>query len=96
MTLNIADLQTGYFAHPDKPGATFPNVHAMKPVLVGREIELQPLCDMVVPDGHEYQWCSKCIEFTYVDCQPCRNKLDLMALAEGRGQLVLFRHVRHV
>jgi hypothetical protein len=94
--IKLADLQTGYFAHPDQPEAPFPFVHAMKPVLVGREIELQPLCDTAIPDGHEYQWCSKHIEFTYVDCQPCRNKLDLIAMAEGRGQLALFRHPSHV
>lgn len=94
MTLKLADLQTGYFAHPDRPNATFPEVHAIKflePYHVGF-----PLCDAEIPEGHEYQWCSRTVEFTFVDCQPCRNKLDVMASAEGRGQLVMFRHPKHV
>lgn len=94
MSLKLADLKTGYFADPNKPEAPFPFVHAIK-VLEPYDVEF-PLCDAVIPEGHEYQWCSNAIEFTYVDCQPCRNILDRMAQAEGRGQLALFRHPSHV
>lgn len=96
MTLKLADLKTGYFADPNKPEAPFPFVHAIKMVIEDREAVEAPLCDEDVPEGHEYQWCSPTVEFTYVDCQPCRNRLDIMATAEGRGQLALFRHPSHV
>lgn len=92
MTLKLADLKTGYFADPNKPEAEFPDVHAIK-VLEPYGVEF-PLCDEVIPKGYEYQWCSGSVEWTFVDCQPCRNLLDLMAQAEGHGQLVLFRHPR--
>lgn len=92
--LKIDDLKTGYFADPEKPDAEFPFVHAIKVALPYEDAGL-PLCDMPVPAGHQYQWCASSVEFTYVDCQPCRNKLDQMALAEGRGQLALFRHPSH-
>lgn len=94
MTLKIADLQTGYFAHPERPKATFPEVHAIK-VLQPYDVPF-PLCDQAVRAGFEYQWCSRTVEFTYVDCQKCRNILDNMAQAEGRKQLALFQHPRYV
>jgi hypothetical protein len=94
MSLTIADLKTGYFADPEKPSAPFPFVHAIK-TLEPYGVEF-PLCDAAISAGHEYQWCAPNVEFTYVDCQPCRNILDRMAQAEGRGQLALFRHPTHV
>jgi hypothetical protein len=94
MTLKLADLKTGYFAHPGKPEASFPFVHAIK-TLEPYAVEF-PLCDAVIPEDHEYQWSAPRVEFTYVDCQPCRNILDRMAQAEGHGQLVMFRHPSHV
>jgi hypothetical protein len=96
MDLRISDLQTGYSAHPEMPHATFPDVHAIKTVLVYGETELRPLCGEAVRAGFEYQWCSRTVWFTYVDCDACRKALDRMALAEGRGQLTLFRHPRYV
>lgn len=92
MSLKLADLKTGYFAHPERPEADFPAIHAIK-LLEPYGVEF-PLCDEPVPPRHEYQWCSASVEFAFVDCQKCRNILDLMAQAEGRGQLVLFRHPR--
>lgn len=94
MNLRLADLKTGYFAHPEKPGADFPAVHVIK-ILEPYLVEF-PLCDAVIPKGHEYQWCSSSVEYTYVDCQPCRNLLDRMAQAEGHTRLTLFRHPKHV
>lgn len=96
MSLKLADLKTGYFADPEKPEAPFPFVHAIKMVVRDREAVEALLCPASIPPGHEYQWCSNAIEFTYVDCQPCRNILDRMALVEGRGKLALFRHPSHV
>lgn len=92
--LRLRDLQTGYFAHPDDSEAPFPFVHAIKHELP--EQEFLPLCDAAIPDGHEYQWCSGSITWTYVDCQPCRNLLNNMATAEQRDPLVMFRHPAHV
>lgn len=81
--METKDLKTGYFAHPERPEAEFPPVHAIT-------TETLPLCGEAVPEGHEYQWCAGFLWTPIVDCAACLRSVARMDLAEGRKQLAIF------
>lgn len=72
-------LETGYFAHPERPEAEFPPVHAIRE---GRE-GMAPLCGTEVPEGFEYQWCAGTLWMPYVDCGGCQRLVHEAAISQG-------------
>jgi hypothetical protein len=84
--MKLIDLQTGYFAHPERPQATFPEIHAVTP-------DKTPVCGLAVQGDFEYQWCSRTLEWSYIDCTACEDKLQAMADHEKLGQQMLAKFV---
>lgn len=74
--LTTHDLETGYYAHPERPEAEFPPVHAVTP-------DYQPLCGEDIPTGYEYEWCAGILWMPYVDCKACQRQIHEMAIRQG-------------
>jgi hypothetical protein len=70
-------LQTGYFAHPERPEAEFPPVHAI------RDGSLVPVCGVEIPEDFEYQWCARTLWMPYVDCGRCQRLIHEAAISQG-------------